>query len=71
MNHRLVVEPTHLKNMLVKNGFIFPNFWGEKKIYNYHPVISWGDTLKNIQLQNMTRLGAKFPCKKTPHHESL
>ena len=52
-------------------GSSSPIFGVKKKIRNYHPVISWGDTLKNIQLQNMTRLGAKFPCKKTPHHESL
>ena len=31
MGFWLVVEPTHLKNMLVKMGFIFPKFWGEDK----------------------------------------
>ena len=49
----LVVEPTHLKNMLV-NWLIFPNFRGEKNpkkiLENHHPVTiffykhcsSWG-----------------------------
>ena len=31
---------THLKNMLVKNGFIFPNFRGESKIYvKFHHLV--------------------------------
>ena len=31
MNSWLVVEPTPLKNTLVKNGFIFPNFRGRNE----------------------------------------
>ena len=48
----LVVEPTHLKNMLVKNGFIFPKFRGENQTYlsclEKSPNFLVGDTLGGV-----------------------
>ena len=36
----LVVEPTHLKNMLVKMGIISPRFGVKiENIWNHHPVV--------------------------------
>ena len=46
----LMVEPTHLKNMLVKMG-IFPNFRGEHKIYLKPPpsILSMEEILPHLE----------------------